>query len=162
MSRDEMKAFLDKVDRRVSAELDRRALLETERSVQQLAQRGERRQGEPAGGNSRDGDKESPEEGGRERDASAPGNGPGKDQGKAPLTELAGSQRSQVKGEIREGPRSGIYFKANPMPGKSGLSQEEVVASYRRQAEAELDTERIPGELKETIRNYFLLLDKEK
>ena len=38
----------------------------------------------------------------------------------------------------------------------------EVIASYRRQAESELDTEKIPGELKDTIRNYFLTLEKAK
>jgi hypothetical protein len=35
-----------------------------------------------------------------------------------------------------------------------------VIASYRRQAEAELNSERIPSELKETIKNYFLSLEK--
>jgi hypothetical protein len=161
LSRDEMKAFVDKLDRRVSAELDRRALADTERSVQQLAQRGKRIPGDPGSG--RDSDKETAEESGREREAaSASGNEPGKDSGRDPLAGLSPSRRSQVKGTINEGPRSGIYFKATPVPGKSGISPDEVVASYRRQAEAELDTERIPGELKETIRNYFLLLDKTK
>ena len=70
--------------------------------------------------------------------------------------------RSQVKGMIGEGERSGIFFKAKPAPGKSELSREEVVASYRRQAEAELGTESIPGELKDTIRTYFLSLEKTK
>jgi hypothetical protein len=37
-----------------------------------------------------------------------------------------------------------------------------VVSSYRRQAESELGTERIPEELKDTIRNYFLSLEKAK
>ena len=38
------------------------------------------------------------------------------------------------------------------------MSQDEVIASYRRQAEAELNTERVPEALKETIKNYFLSL----
>ena len=161
LSRDEMKAFVDKLDRRVAAELDRRALADTERSVQQLAQRGKRIPGDPAAG--RDGEKETAEEGGRERqEASAAGNEPGKDSGRDPLTGLSPERSSQVKGTITEGPRSGIYFKATPAPGKSATPQDEVVASYRRQAEAELDTERIPGELKDVIRNYFLSLDKAK
>ena len=67
-----------------------------------------------------------------------------------------------MKGTIGEGERSATFFKAKPAPGKSRLSQEEVIASYRRQAESELDTEKIPGELKDTIRNYFLSLEKTK
>ena len=34
-----------------------------------------------------------------------------------------------------------------------------MIASYRRQAEAELNTERVPEGLKETIKNYFLSLE---
>ena len=67
-----------------------------------------------------------------------------------------------MKGTIGEGERSATFFKAKPAPGKSRLSQDEVIASYRRQAESELDTEKIPGELKDTIRNYFLSLEKAK
>jgi hypothetical protein len=37
-----------------------------------------------------------------------------------------------------------------------------VIGSYQRQAEAELATEKIPGELKDTIKNYFLSLEKAK
>jgi hypothetical protein len=44
------------------------------------------------------------------------------------------------------------------VPGKSTTSPEEVVASYRRQAEQELNSERVPEALKETIKNYFLSL----
>ncbi len=163
LSRDDMRAFLDKLDRRVAAELDRRALLDTERSVKQLAQRGQGKQGDPRAGVGRDGDKDTPGEGGLERNpGSAAGNEPGQDAGRAPLTEFQGPKGSQVKGTIGEGPRSGIFFKAKPVPGRSELSREEVVASYRRQAEAELATESIPGELKDAIRTYFLSLDKTK
>jgi hypothetical protein len=51
-----------------------------------------------------------------------------------------------------------MALKGKPLPGKSEVSQEEVVASYRRQAEAELNTERVPEALKETIKHYFLSL----
>ena len=36
--------------------------------------------------------------------------------------------------------------------------QDEIIASYRRQAEAELNSERVPEALKETIKQYFLSL----
>jgi len=51
-----------------------------------------------------------------------------------------------------------LMLKGKPMPGKSGLSQAEIVASYRRQAEQDLNSERVPEGLKETIKNYFLSL----
>jgi hypothetical protein len=65
-----------------------------------------------------------------------------------------------VKGVIGEGERSATFFKAKPAPGKSRLSQDELTSSYRRQAETELATERIPEELKDTIKDYFLSLEK--
>jgi hypothetical protein len=51
-----------------------------------------------------------------------------------------------------------VALKGKPSAGKSEISQEEVAASYQRQAEAELNSERIPDALKETIKNYFLSL----
>jgi hypothetical protein len=59
---------------------------------------------------------------------------------------------------LGEGDSRGLVLKAKPSGGKSEVSQDEVIASYRRQAEAELNTERVPEELKETIKNYFLSL----
>ena len=53
-------------------------------------------------------------------------------------------------------------FKGKPAPGKSAVSPSEVVASYRRQAEQELNSERVPAALKETIKNYFLSLGEER
>jgi len=44
------------------------------------------------------------------------------------------------------------------VPGESGLDPQEVAARYRRQAEQELNSERVPEALKETIRKYFLSL----
>jgi hypothetical protein len=59
---------------------------------------------------------------------------------------------------LGEGNSSSLEFKSKPSARKSEVSQEEVIASYRRQAEAELNTERVPEALKETIKNYFLSL----
>ena len=57
---------------------------------------------------------------------------------------------------------AGIYAAPQQLRVNESTSQDEVIASYRRQAEAELGTERIPEELKGTIRNYFLSLEKSK
>jgi hypothetical protein len=138
--------------------------LEAEQYLQQLAQRG---QNQPGEAQARAGGKEeqaTPGDGQREnKPGSAPGREPGKNSEKQPaLPEFQGGARAQVKGTIGEGERSGIFFKAKPAPGKTRLSQDEVIASYRRQAETELNTEKIPDELKDTIKNYFLSLEKTK
>jgi hypothetical protein len=164
LNRGELKSFLDKMQKQVAGELDRRTLLEAEQYLQQLARRG---QGQPDQAQVRAGGREeqaAPGDGEREKNAgTAPGEEPGKDQDKPPsLPEFQGGARAHVKGLIGEGERSGIVFKAKPAPGKSKLSQDEVIASYRRQAEAELNTEKIPEELKDTIKNYFLSLEKVK
>ena len=161
---DQLKSFLEKLEKQVAGELDRRALLEAEQYLQQLAERG---QSQPGEAQARAGGKEeesAPGEGEREKNpGSAPGEEPGENSEKQPsLPEFQGGARAQVKGSIGEGERHGIFFKAKPAPAKSKLSQDEVIASYRRQAETELNTEKIPDELKDTIRNYFLSLEKAK
>jgi hypothetical protein len=50
-------------------------------------------------------------------------------------------------------------LKGKPSAGKTEVPEEEVIARYRRQAEQELDSERVPEALKETIRRYFLSLE---
>jgi hypothetical protein len=74
------------------------------------------------------------------------------------LPPFQGGAAAQVKGQLGAGESSGIAFKGKPVPGKSELSQQAIVASYRRQAEQELNSERVPESLKETIKNYFLAL----
>jgi hypothetical protein len=162
LNQGQMRSFLDKLDQQLAGELDRRTLVDAEQFLQQLAQRGP---GQTGDGQARSGGNEGQEtvaDADRERKAgSAPGKEPGKNIDKpASLPEYQGGARAEVKGKIGDGERSGLFFKAKPAPGASKLSQEEVIASYRRQAEAELNTERIPEELKDTIRNYFLSLEK--
>jgi MoxR-like ATPase len=62
---------------------------------------------------------------------------------------------------IGEGERSGISFKARPAPGKSALSQDEVIAATGARRKRARHG-RSPRELKDTIRNYFLSLEKEE
>ena len=95
--------------------------------------------------------------------AQSRGNLPGKETGKKEdgyrsLPEFQAGAAAHVKGMIGEGNSNGLVFKGKPSAGKSEISQDEVLASYRRQAEAELNTERVPEALKETIKNYFLSL----
>jgi len=57
---------------------------------------------------------------------------------------------------IGPGNSSGVELKGKPSDGKTEVPEEEVIARYRREAEEELDSERVPEALKETIRRYFL------
>ena len=84
---------------------------------------------------------------------------PAKERAESPsLPEFQPGAAAQVKGLLGEGEQQRLGIKGKPSPGKSEVSQDEVIASYRRQAEAELNTERVPEALKETIKNYFLSL----
>jgi len=162
MSGAEMEAFLEKLERDVAGELDRRALLEAEEYLKDLAQRGDGERGD-ARGRLAPNDKGTPGERQPENTlGTAPGTAPGEKAGAGSLPPFQSGKRDQVKGTIGEGERRSTFFKGKPAPGKSALPQDELIADYRRQAEAELATEKIPGELKDTIRNYFLSLEKAK
>ena len=162
--RQELKSFLDRLDDQATHELDRRALLDAQKFLEQMMQsgRGNRREGDmrTAG----QGERESAGEGTREDHRSnLPGKEPGKtEHGYNSLPEFRGGAQTQVKGSLGDGDSSGVGFKGNPTASKSRLEQQEVVANYRRQAEQELNSERVPAALKTTIRNYFLSLAGEE
>lgn len=160
MNPSELKSFLDRLNERVAGELDRRALLDAQKFLEQMMKQG---QGERmASRQSRAGQgEEDPGAEGREKNPSSlPGKEPGKgDEGSRSLPEFRAGAPTHVKGALGEGESSGVIFKGKPLPGKSAISPAEVVASYRRQAERELNSERVPEGLKETIKNYFLSLE---
>src|SRR5262245_54806629 len=163
MSQSDLKSFLDRLNNQVTGELDRRALLDAQQYLEQMMKQGQSR-GE--GSNQRSsgrGEEELGDDGAREKNpGSLPGKEPGKtDEGYRSLPEFRAGPSTHVKGALGEGESSGVVFKGKPLPGKSGLSPAEVVASYRRQAEQELNSERVPEALKETIKNYFLSLGNE-
>lgn len=154
-------AFLDQLEKRVSGELDRRALIDAQEYLKQMMKQGSGQQGEnfthrsPAPT-----EDQTTADGQREKNTSTlPGKEPGEKDGAAPsLPEFRAGISTQVKGALGEGESTGLSFKAKPAPGKSAVPSAEVVTSYRRQAEQELDSERIPAALKDTIKNYFLSL----
>jgi hypothetical protein len=160
LSRSEAKSFLDKLEKQVASELDRRTLLDAQQFLEQLMKQGQGEKGETnmqaAGPEGRD----LPNDGERANNRSnLPGKEPGKREEESPsLPEFQGGAAAHVKGLLGEGSSSGLALKGKPSAGKGEVSQEEVIASYRRQAEAELNSERVPEALKETIKNYFLSL----
>jgi hypothetical protein len=159
LSQDQLKSFLDRLEKQVTSELDRRTLLDAQQFLERLMNQGQKRQSDAqmAG---RNGEQALPDDGERARSRSSlPGHEAGKkEESQRPAPEFAGGAATHLKGLLGEGQSDGVTLKGRPSAGKSEISQEEVVATYRRQAEAELNTERIPDSLKETIKNYFLSL----
>ena len=160
LSRNDAKGLLQKLESEVNGELDRRSLIEAQQFLEQLAKQ---RRGTGEGDAEIAGGRGEDPNGNYER---GPGesNLPGKEPGKSPsgersLPSFAAGSPAQVKGMLNQGGSEGLVFKGKPMPGKTQTSQEDVFASYRRQAEAEINTEKVPDALKETVRNYFLSLE---
>ena len=156
----DLKAFLDQLERQVSGELDRRALLEAQQYLQQMMKQGQREKGENYARGGAQGEEDATPDGAKEKN---PSNLPGKEPGRKSedtrtLPDFRADTSTRVKGALGEGESSGLMFKGKPATGKSTVSPSEVVASYRRQAEQELNSERVPEGLKETIKNYFLSL----
>lgn len=160
LGQNELKSFLDKMDKQVTGELDRRALLDAQQFLDQMMKQGQGDKGQNQVGSAGKDEEENPADGIRDKSQSnRPGKEPGRqDEGYRSLPEQRAGASTHVKGLLGEGDSSGVVFKGKPTPGKSGLSQADVVASYRRQAEQELNSERVPEGLKETIKNYFLSL----
>jgi hypothetical protein len=160
LSQNDLKSFLDRLEKQASVELDRRTLLDAQQFLEQLMKQGQGEKGENDVRMAGQGERDPPDDGERANNKSnSPGNEPGKREAESQsLPEFQPGAAAHVKGLLGEGGSSGLVFKAKPSAGKSEVSQDEVIASYRRQAEAELNTERVPEGLKETIKNYFLSL----
>ena len=158
LDQNELKSFLSRLEKQVTGELDRRTLLDAQQFLEQLMNQGQKGESnvEMAGR----GEQDLPDNGERAKSRSnLPGHEPGGKEAKSqPLPEFAGGAATHLKGLLGEGQSDGLVLKGKPSAGKSEISQEEVIASYQRQAEAELNSERIPDTLKETIKNYFLSL----
>jgi hypothetical protein len=157
----QLKAFLDRMDQQATGALDRRALIDAQKFLDQMMKSGQGQKTDSQMQMAGRGEPDGSDDGAREKNHSnAPGKEPGKkDDGANSLPEFRGGAQTQIKGLLGAGESSGVAFKGKPTTGKSVLSQQAVVANYRRQAEQELNSERVPEALKETIRNYFLSLE---
>jgi hypothetical protein len=154
----ELQSFLDKLERSVAAELDRRSLAEVEDFLSLLlrgreagdarseatidsGRAGEKRSAEKAGGK---GNLAGDQPGTRTRLAQPPPGG--------------ASAATELKGILGEGKSSGLTWRAETKPGESKIPEQDVAASYRRQLEEDLASEKIPHGVKETVKKYFLSL----
>ena len=158
-SQNELRSFLDSMDKQVTGELDRRTLLDAQQFLDQLAKRGHGDKAETDARVAGRGEEDLLGEGEKAKsNSNRPGSEPGTKEEIQPAPQLPPAAATQLKGMIGQGNSSGVGLKGKPSPGKTEVSQEEVIATYRRQAEQELNTERVPEALKETIRKYFLSL----
>jgi hypothetical protein len=160
LGHNELKSFFDKLEKQATGELDRRTLLEAQQFLDQLMKEGQKDRGESdvqTAGQAKPG---LPDDGEKTNNRSnLPGKEPGKrEEGEPSLPNFPAGAAAHVKGLLGEGDSKGLELKGKPSAGKSEVSQDDVIASYRRQAEAELSAERVPEALKETIKNYFLSL----
>ena len=164
MEPSELKAFLEKLDQQVTRELDRRALIDAQQYLQQMTQQGSSERGESYARSDASGEPDPNAAGLREKSFSKlPGKEPGQqDADVRSLPDLRSGPQTQVKGILGSGESSGLMLKGNPSAGKSAVAGNDVVESYRRQAEQELNSERVPEDLKEMIKNYFLSLGEVK
>lgn len=164
LGQQELQSLLDRLDRKVAGALDRRALIDAQKFLEQMINQGqvkEKSDGPQIAGR---GEQNEPGDGMQEKNyRNLPGKEPGKnDDNLRSLPQFRADTRSQVKGQLGEGESSSVLFKGKPTPGKSELAPQEVAANYRRQAEQELSSEKIPAALKETVRKYFISLEESK
>jgi len=157
-----LKNFLDQLERDVAGEMDRRSLADVENFLALLLQGGQAgevpsksvRGGGREGENRSDNDKT----GGKGELA---GNQPGSPAGSAQSPQAGASAITRLQGILGEGKSSGFTWRGEAKAGRSKVPEEEIAASYRRQVEEDLASEKIPQEMKETVKKYFLSLGME-
>ena len=164
LGQQELQSLLDRLDQQVAGALDRRALIDAQKFLEQMMQQGQGKENNQAAQMAGRGERDEAGDGVREKNHSnLPGKEPGKnDDSLRSLPQFRADTRTQIKGQLGDGESSGVVFKGKPTPGKSELAPQEVVANYRRQAEQELNSEKVPAALKETVRKYFLSLEDGK
>jgi len=164
LGQQELQSLLERLDRQVAGALDRRALIDAQKFLEQMMNQGQVKENNDGPQMAGRGEQNEPGEGMREKNHSnLPGKEPGRnDDNLRSLPQFRADTRSQVKGQLGDGESSSVVFKGKPTPGKSELAPQEVVANYRRQAEQELNSEKVPAALKDTVRKYFLSLEETK
>ncbi|MGH7773041.1 MAG: hypothetical protein ACREQA_12505 [Candidatus Binatia bacterium] len=154
-----LERFLDRLEKGVVAELDRRTLLEIREFLSFLLKGLEGKETGEALGETAQAEQGQSSEAERVRGmGSLPGSQLGT-KGEAPLSHpFKAGAATHLKGLLGEGKSGSLTFRGEFPSKGSKIPREEAITSYRRQAEEELASERIPEGLKETIRNYFLSL----
>jgi hypothetical protein len=155
----ELDRFLGRLDRDLGAELDRRTLQEIAEFLSLLLRGGQGQETQEAHqAPFRAGQDSLPAEKTQGK-GSFPGDQPGT-KGQAPESPPPFKAQAAIhlKGLLGEGKSGSLTFRGEASGGKSKITPEEILTNYRRQAEEEIASERIPESLKETIKSYFLSL----
>lgn len=155
----ELRAFLDRLEKNATEELDRMALEEMSEFLASIPGGGERGEGsEPVQSASGD-EKGKPTRTEGKGAAQMPGHQPGsKDDSRETPPAFALNPSSHLKGLLREGETRSASVKGASRLNPSRAQRDDVSVTYRRQVEEELASEEIPDAMKETIRKYFLSL----
>jgi hypothetical protein len=169
MNEAELQSLLAQWAREILAELDRRSLEEMKQLLALMTPgdegrmaRGERKEeaarGDQEALRSKAGESAGEEKGGGP--GTLPGDEPGRKNFPTPPPSFRAEAASHLRGLIQEGEASGLALKGRPEvgTGRASKREEEVLASYRRQAEEEIASEEIPEALRETVKRYFLSL----
>lgn len=157
----ELQRLLDRLEREVAGELERRSLADVQQFLSLVL--GGRESGEASSQAQIEG--RARQDGARDKDRSGgkgelPGDQPGvKGQPGQPPAANAGAA-ARIPGVVGEGASSGITWRTEAKAGASKIPEQEAPASYRRQMEEDLAAEKIPPALKETVKKYFLSLDE--
>ncbi|TAK04393.1 hypothetical protein EPO44_06945 [bacterium] len=160
MGEEELRSLLEKLEKSATAELDRRTLQETEEFLKLLLQGGEGGEKGEAYRLAEQAERGEFSDEERVRGKGAfPGNQPGtKERTPQQTTPSTAGAATQLKGLVGEGQGASMTLR-RALPGKeSVVRREELLTSYRRQAEEDLASEQIPEGLRETIKRYFLSL----
>ncbi|MGH7830768.1 MAG: hypothetical protein ACREP8_11380, partial [Candidatus Binatia bacterium] len=157
LTREETGRILDRLEQAVRAEMDRRTLQEVQEFLAVLIPGlGEKETGE-AVRESADARIHQRSKGERSiGKGSLPGDELGKEGRGVEGPSVKAAAATHLKGLLGEGKSRSFKVKGELRGKESETPQEEVVASYRRQAEQALASEEIPEGLKETIRRYFV------
>jgi hypothetical protein len=163
MSPGELKQLIDKLQQEAAAEMERRSLADVQQYLSLLLNDG--RSGDASseaeiagrGAQQRSADKE--KRGGK---GELPGDEPGVKGGRGRPPQPSSGAAARVTGVPAEGASSGVTWRAEAKAGESRIPESDAPASYRRQVEEDLASEKIPPALKETVKKYFLSLDDEK
>ncbi len=163
LSRGELKSYLDRLQRQVTTEMDRRSLLDAQQVLEHMMKEGPGEQGDANAQIAGQGTPKNSNEVARGKNSGPlPGTEPGqKTNGSAVPPQAQGGAPTHLEGILGAGQSFGVLLKGKPGAEETKIPQEDIIASYRHQAEAELNSERVPEALKETIKNYFLSLSSD-
>jgi len=156
MDKDQLREFLDQLERRAATEMDRQGLMEAQQFLLLLLDGMEGDTMRPMERQSRMGSSSSSED--KSAKGSLPGDQPGKKGPKVQYPQFRAQAQDHLKGLFGKGSSAGFTLRGEFQGRESKVQQEEILTVYQRQVEGELSSEQIPQDLKETVKSYFLSL----